>query len=318
VSIKTALQELETAVEGTVFDDISPLTTKGDILVHTGSANVRQGIGTDGHVLTADSAQTNGLKWAAASSITALDVVTIDNTDSPYTVLSSDQVILCDCSSGAITVNLPASASNDGRLITIKKIDTSLANAVTIEGNLSETIDGELNTTLNTQYEKLEIVSDGSNWVITDRYIPMSLGSLTTTGAFTTNSTYTSYYERDGYYLIGKVKIAFAGAPNSVGCTLNLPSSLSADTAKMVFNTDGNSAYLVGTGSARDSGVNSYFLFPRMGSGTPTVVNVFAQEVNVINNSVLNSGFSQSYPFTIASGDSAEITYRVPISGWKG
>lgn len=46
--------------------DEATLTTKGDIYVATGASTVvRQGIGTDGHVLTADSAQTNGLKWAA-------------------------------------------------------------------------------------------------------------------------------------------------------------------------------------------------------------------------------------------------------------
>lgn len=42
------------------------LTTKGDIYVATAASTiVRQGIGTNGFVLTADSTQTNGLKWAA-------------------------------------------------------------------------------------------------------------------------------------------------------------------------------------------------------------------------------------------------------------
>lgn len=45
------------------FNALSPLTTKGDIVVHTGSNNVRQAIGTDGQVLIADSAQTNGVRW---------------------------------------------------------------------------------------------------------------------------------------------------------------------------------------------------------------------------------------------------------------
>lgn len=46
---------------------VSPLTTKGDILSHTGARHGRLAVGTDGHVLTADSAQTLGVKWAAAA-----------------------------------------------------------------------------------------------------------------------------------------------------------------------------------------------------------------------------------------------------------
>jgi hypothetical protein len=47
----------------------STLTTKGDVYVATGASTVvRQGIGSDGQVLTADSAQTNGLKWATPAS----------------------------------------------------------------------------------------------------------------------------------------------------------------------------------------------------------------------------------------------------------
>lgn len=40
------------------------LTTKGDLLAHTGSAYQRFGVGTDGYVLKADSSQPVGLRWA--------------------------------------------------------------------------------------------------------------------------------------------------------------------------------------------------------------------------------------------------------------
>jgi archaellin len=40
------------------------LSAKGDLVTHTGSAHVAQAVGADGSVLTADSAQTNGIKWA--------------------------------------------------------------------------------------------------------------------------------------------------------------------------------------------------------------------------------------------------------------
>lgn len=43
----------------------STQTTKGDLLVHTGSAHARLAAGTNEHRLVADSAQANGLKYVA-------------------------------------------------------------------------------------------------------------------------------------------------------------------------------------------------------------------------------------------------------------
>lgn len=47
------------------------MTTKGDIVVATGSGTfVRQGVGTNGQVLTADSAEADGVKWATPATPT--------------------------------------------------------------------------------------------------------------------------------------------------------------------------------------------------------------------------------------------------------
>jgi hypothetical protein len=50
------------------FDALAPTTTKGDLILHNGTDNVRLPVGgTNGHVLTVDSTTATGVKWAAAS-----------------------------------------------------------------------------------------------------------------------------------------------------------------------------------------------------------------------------------------------------------
>lgn len=49
----------------------SPLTTKGDLYTYS-TADTRLGVGTNGQVLMADSAQSTGLKWAASGGMTEL------------------------------------------------------------------------------------------------------------------------------------------------------------------------------------------------------------------------------------------------------
>lgn len=50
------------------FNALSPTTTKGDLIVDNGTDAVRLPVGgTNGHVLTVDSAEATGVKWAAAA-----------------------------------------------------------------------------------------------------------------------------------------------------------------------------------------------------------------------------------------------------------
>jgi hypothetical protein len=82
------------------------------------------------------------------------------------TLGAGHSVVACDASGGAFTVTLPTASGIAGRQYTIKKIDSS-ANAVTVDANGAETIDGNTTVTLALQWNRVTIVSDGTNWLIT-------------------------------------------------------------------------------------------------------------------------------------------------------
>lgn len=82
-----------------------------------------------------------------------------------YTATSSDHVILCDASGDAFTIFLPAASGVPRIIYHIKKIDSS-GNAVTVDGNASETIDDALTQVINVQYDSIMISCDGSGWHI--------------------------------------------------------------------------------------------------------------------------------------------------------
>ncbi|UOE99791.1 tail fiber domain-containing protein [Bdellovibrio reynosensis] len=56
------------------FDGLSPLTTKGDIVVNDGTNDIRLAVGTNGQVLSANSAQASGLQWVTPTNGTVTSV----------------------------------------------------------------------------------------------------------------------------------------------------------------------------------------------------------------------------------------------------
>ena len=95
---------------------------------------------------------------------TTTDTMGVKSLTGTYTAIGEDAVLLGNASPAAFTVTLPAAADHKGRRLTIKKVDAS-ANAVTVDGNAAETIDGATTKALATQWATISIISDGANWV---------------------------------------------------------------------------------------------------------------------------------------------------------
>ncbi len=91
----------------------SPLTTKGDVWGYS-STDARIPVGSNGQVLTADSTQTLGLKWAAATSVTTKgDIQTYSTTPDRLPVGSNTQILSADSttSTGLKWVAAPSGVS---------------------------------------------------------------------------------------------------------------------------------------------------------------------------------------------------------------
>jgi len=277
-----------------------------------------------GRILTT---QTTAGTWAASpAEISLVPFVsvkrraTIHKVSTTYTAAISDEVILCDATSGAFTVTLPAAASSRDVVLKFKKIDSTFS-LVTIDGNASETIDGAVTTTLATQYETLEISCDGANWHILERKSNSSWATFLPTWASTGtqptigNGTLSSRYRRVGdsieidfYVLIGSTTSAGTG-----NYTLSLPTGLTIDTTKLAGDVVGTNRVL-GVSAISDSGTAEYLARVAYSTTTAFAFNQFV----VSGGGVVSGGdWSATSPMTPATGDEVFARLVVPIVGWR-
>lgn len=132
----------------------------GDILYASASNTLSKlPIGSSGDVLKVAAGIPS---WAAPTS--GSSVLTVTTKTANYTATASDDLILCDTSSGSFTITLPTASGNTGKVIYILK--TASAGVLTIDGNGSDTITGELTQTLIAQYTNIPVVSNGTSWFI--------------------------------------------------------------------------------------------------------------------------------------------------------
>ncbi len=122
-------------------------------------------------------ASDNGLYWSAAENIFtvdgslnllegySIDIKNVAYADSPVTLVKRDPILTCvNATSGNVVINLPPASANK-QIYWIKKTDVS-ANTVTVTPNGSDTIEGSATKVLTAQYSSIQLVSNGTIWLV--------------------------------------------------------------------------------------------------------------------------------------------------------
>jgi len=151
-------------------------------------------------------------------------ILAVSSKTTTYSAANTDDLLLVSASGGSWTLTLFTAVGNTGKVLRIKRTDSTIANTVTVDGNSSETIDGAANVVLCLQYQDLEIVSDGTNWQILNHFIPTVAASAKSSSIVSSSSgaalvigtsifdTTSSYNAATGVYTVpiaGKYDVGF-------------------------------------------------------------------------------------------------------------
>lgn len=157
---------LSAVTAGDAFDlVIQNVGATGTVTVGTSAAQTINGASSIKLRAKDDSAEfvADGANWTAT--ITS-EIRTVLAKTASYDITQADygRLITFDATSGAITVGFPAAATaGSGFWVRVQKIDAS-ANAVTLDPNLSETINGATTHLQTVQWEVDNLYCDGVGW----------------------------------------------------------------------------------------------------------------------------------------------------------
>jgi hypothetical protein len=136
--------------------------------------------------------------------------------------------------------------------------------------------------------------------------------SVTFTGSWVANTTYTAVETRVGRWAFYQVKVAVTGAPTGTTLVLTLPTGRTIDTS-LLSNTETTSFMPGSTVNIRDVGSANYIGGVTYTSTTTVTVLSSDDAAAAVTTS---NGVTATSPMTFASGDYVQVSFWAPIAEW--
>jgi hypothetical protein len=278
-------------------------TATGDIIRSTGN---NSSIGNSGNIIDQPGTSTSGDRGYIYHNGRIINAN--QSANGTTTITPAIRNVYSSTGASDIVLTLPAAIKSSGSTMTFVKIDSG-AGTVEIDGDGSETIGDGTATSffLHHQTESVTLFSTGTEWMIVGRHIPSIWTSFTPTGGFT-NTTYEGEWKRVGDSVMIQVKGTLTGTPATANLSLNMPTGMTIDTAKL-SGTAGSANLMPSSGILGVNVGTSYHAGVARYSTTSTVV---------FSNDGALATWSQAAPFTWVSGDVFTASFNAPVTGWEG
>ena len=159
------MSQITVASSGNSSSNVLTLTGNSGGIVGPTGGNINV-VGT-GSVTVTGNPGTSTLTIAVTGTTEVIPYVSVNHAASPYTALATDYYISADVTAGVVSIFLP-NAPVTGRVYIVKdKVGLAATSNITVTTpGGTVTIDGVTSYAMNTAYQSLQVIFDGTNYQI--------------------------------------------------------------------------------------------------------------------------------------------------------